>query len=332
MTVFCSYSDIYYLPKLISLLESLGDEALSAKFVVLALDSETENFLIAEGRKNLKILTLREMEVVFPELAATKGSRSGVEYIFTLTPYMFKYSNRISAPNEMVVYLDADLFFFGRVSTVLDVLAGNHIGIIPHLYSRRQGHLRKFGTFNVGLVAIRNSSYGRECSDWWSERCIEWCKDQPIDGKYADQGYLDRFPSLFTGVKILESRGFNLAPWNTHGQKISQDSQGRVLVGTDTPLIFFHFHGLRRLGKWMITSQLNYRSPASKELIDLVYKPYLVSLDKVEKVVAQRRVATVAPMLARGRGLRKFARNLTNRILMGASIVTGNAIDMSRLK
>jgi hypothetical protein len=82
----------------------------------------------------------------------------------------------------------------------------------------------------------------------------------------------------------------------------------------------------------MITSQLNYRSPASKELIDLVYKPYLVSLDKVEKVVAQRRVATVAPMLARGRGLRKFARNLTNRILMGASIVTGNAIDMSRLK
>jgi hypothetical protein len=256
-----------------------------------------------------------------------------MEYVFTLTPFVMKFALENSENDELVAYLDADLFFFDNPEAVFQSMGGSDIGIIPHHYPDELAKpLAKYGNFNVGLVAIRNSASGNECLDWWASRCLEWCGDEPLDGKYADQGYLDQFPNLFHGVKVLENRGFNLAPWNTSGQVIDLDSKGRVRLGDGTQLTFFHFHGLKRFGKWMVTSQLNYKSPASKPLIELVYKPYLRALQTAEKALKATTSGGSTKKLVRGKGLRKWARTLSGKLLMVASVVTGNAIDMSKLK
>jgi hypothetical protein len=105
-----------------------------------------------------------------------------------------------------------------------------------------------------------------------------------------------------------------------------------VLLGNQTPLTFFHFHGLKRFGKWMVTSQLNYKSPASKPLIELVYKPYLRALQTAEKALKATTSGGSTKKLVRGKGLRKWARTLSGKLLMVASVLTGNAVDMSKLK
>ena len=333
MTIYCTYVDINYLPRFLALLASLSTSShKSEQILLLALDSDVEVYFSKAPKSELRIVTLGELQHQYPELEIAKANRSTMEYVFTLTPFLMKLAMEAAAPEEAVVYLDADLFFFKSPALVLDDMSTSDVGLIPHGHSKQDlKRLGKYGFFNVGWVGIRNSQNGRECVEWWAEQCLTWCGDEPRDGKYADQGYLNHFPNLFRGVRVLEHQGFNLAPWNTRERRISDDSNGGVSVGLQ-PLVFFHFHGLRRFGKWMVTSQLNYRAPASKQLIDLVYKPYLEVLSRAEDTVARHRFIKAAPRLVRGRGLRRWARTLSGKLLMVASVITGNAVDMSKLK
>jgi hypothetical protein len=330
---YCSYADRNYLSKLSALVSSLDTFENSAVFYVLFLDQESQlqSARLFGGR--VKPISIGELESHFPELLLAKKGRSAMEYVFTLTPYLMKWVQEKTTEGDLTIYLDSDLFFFASPKLVVDELGSSDVGIIPHQYPETLApSLRKYGKFNVGWVAMRNSSSGRRCLDWWASQCLDWCGDEPLDGKYADQGYLDQFPNLFEGVKVLENRGFNLAPWNTKGQAILKDSDGRVTLGDHTPLTFFHFHGLKRLGKWMVTSQLNYRSPASKSLVENVYKPYLRALQSAEKELENTKSGRPTQKLVRGKGFRKWARNLVGKLLMIASVLTGNAVDMSRLK
>jgi hypothetical protein len=256
-----------------------------------------------------------------------------MEYVFTLTPFLLRWVQEKTNDNDLAIYLDADLFFYESPDSVIKELGTFEIGIIPHSYpSNIAQSLRKYGLYNVGWVGFRNSESARLCLGWWASQCLEWCGDEPLDGKYADQGYLDQFPNLFEGVKVLENRGFNLAPWNTSGQVINVDPQGRLRLGDGTQLTFFHFHGLKRFGKWMVTSQLNYKSPSTKPLIEHVYKPYLRALQKAETALKATTSGVSSKKLVRGKGLRKWARTLSGKLLMVASVLTRNAVDMSKLK
>jgi muramidase (phage lysozyme) len=82
----------------------------------------------------------------------------------------------------------------------------------------------------------------------------------------------------------------------------------------------------------MVTSQLNYRSPASKSLVEQVYKPYLRVLQKTERELEKTKSVRPIQKLVRGKGVRKWVRNLLGKALMIASVLTGNAIDMSKLR
>ena len=330
---YCSYVDLRYLPRLAALVESIRKFDRKSPIYVLCLDANTLEQCDRLLGENVTPLSLGELEGAFPELQTAKENRTAMEYVFTLTPYLIKWVMGKSENGAPSIYLDADLYFFESPAGVLEDLGTSEIGIIPHSYpSNIAQSLRKYGLYNVGWVGFRNSQAGRQCLDWWASQCLDWCGDEPLSGKYADQGYLDQFPNLFEGVKVLENRGFNLAPWNTKGQAILKDSDGRVTLGDHTPLTFFHFHGLKRLGKWMVTSQLNYRSPASKSLVENVYKPYLRALQSAEKELENTKSGRPTQKLVRGKGVRKWARNLLAKALMIASVLTGNAVDMSRLK
>ena len=315
------------------LLDSIRKYDTASGVFLLCLDSATFELAQDLVPKRVTPLNLEEIESRFPELLKAKAGRTEMEYVFTLTPFLLKWAQEKTEDNDLAIYLDADLFFHESPYSVIEELGPSEIGIIPHSYPANIAQsLRKYGLYNVGWVGFRNSQAGRQCLDWWASQCLDWCGDEPLDGKYADQGYLDQFPNLFEGVKVLENRGFNLAPWNTRGQAILKDSYGRVTLGDHIPLTFFHFHGLKRLGKWMVTSQLNYRSPASKSLVEYVYKPYLRALQKAERELENTKSGSPTQKLVRGKGVRKWARNLLGKLLMIASVLTGNAVDMSRLK
>jgi hypothetical protein len=260
----------------------------------------------------------------FPELAGVVDNRKYSELFFTSSPFLLKLALEEVDEGDVVVYLDADLFFFGNPQAVFDELADGSIGIIRHNYPNSRKRLAtKYGTFNVGLVVFRNDAEGRRVLDWWAARCIEWCHDFPLDGKYADQGYLDHFPKLSSQTVILENPGFNLAPWNTSSSTLIAEQQ-KVSVN-DQPLLFFHFHGLSRVGKRVISAQLTYRSVLHKSVFQPIYVPYVKALTEVEQQLKDQGVVPNQPA-KRGVGLRGFVFAVYKKAMNLLSIALGQSV------
>jgi hypothetical protein len=329
LRAYCTYFDSGYLSRGLSLIASLREHGDDSPIWVLTLDDKAKQYLDEAALPNVFTLTMNDIEAAEPDLAPLKPERSRMEYIFTSTPLVMRWvMNKQADESTVVIYLDSDLFFFDRPGLVLDALGTGSVGIIEHKYQRRLAtRLAKYGRFNVGWVGIRADARGRACLDWWAESTLAWCFDKPEDGKYADQGYLDRFPDLFEGVVVLPSKGFNLAPWNTGGHHITQVN-GTVMVDGDR-LDFFHFHGVRRVGDWYVSSQLVYGSRVTRVLRDDVYAPYLRTLEANDRVVL---AALGAPAThPRGNGIRGIVSRLRKSTIDRITIVTGNALSLKRL-
>jgi hypothetical protein len=323
---YCTYFDSGYLSRGLALIESLRAHGDDAPVWVLALDDTAKRYLDEAAIPGVTAITIADIEAAEPELAPLKTQRSRMEYYFTATPLLMRWvMDRAASPDTVVIYLDADLYFFDDPSLVLDALGDGAIGIIEHRYPPAlAASLAKYGRFNVGWVGIRADDRGRACVDWWSASTIEWCSDTPSEGRYADQGYLDSFPSLFDGVVVLPSLGMNLAPWNTGGVTLSVDDAGRVLAGAD-PLVFFHFHGLRRVRDWFVSSQLIYRAPMSRVLRERVYAVYVRALAAQDAVVASA-IGAAATVKRRGIGMRGVASRARKSAVDTLSIATRNAV------
>ena len=325
MRLYCTYFDSGYLSRGLALIASLRAKGESAPVFVVAFDDIAYEYLNSR-KSELGLIVRKSADLLtrFPELAGVADQRKYSELFFTSSPFLVKLALVEVAEGDIVVYLDADLFFFENPQTVFDELADGSIGIIPHNYPNNRKRLAtKYGTFNVGLVLFRNDAEGRRVLNWWAARCIEWCHDFPLDGKYADQGYLDQFPELSNRTVILENPGFNLAPWNTSSSNLNSVQQG-VSVSNET-LVFFHFHGLSRVGERMVSGQVTYWSLLSRSVFKAIYEPYVKALTDIEQKLQDEGVVPNRPA-KRGVGLRglmfasyKQAVNLLS-IAMGQSV------------
>jgi hypothetical protein len=283
--VYCTYFDHNYLSRGLALHRSLQRHAPGSRLWVLCLSEACHQTLIALDLPDIVPVRLADFEAADPEVAATRAHRSTIEYYFTCTPAWMLFVLARETDAEWVTYLDGDLFFFASPAIIYEELQDASIAIIPHRYPPSLARLRKFGTYNVGWVGARNDSGGPAVIQWWRERCIEWCHDVVDGDRFADQGYLDSFPRLFSRVRIIENIGANLAPWNIGNYRI--DFRGnRVLIDADHPLVFFHFQGLRKALHWFIfNSHRVYRAPFSSVVRNHVYKPYVDELLAIEQTV-----------------------------------------------
>lgn len=286
--LYCSYFDHRYLTKGLAMIRSLRWHAANAEVWVLCLSREAENILSAMQEPGIHLLTLDQIEVGDTKLAAAKADgRNMVEYYFTLTPSLVRYVQKLAPADAIVTYLDGDLWFTADPQPIYDEMRDASVLIIPHGFAPRMRHLEKFGRYNVGWVSFRNDVQGQACALWWRERANEWCFDRLDNGRFADQGYLDQFPTLFTGTHVLTHRGANVAPWNVGAAPLTQKGE-RIYAGGDA-VLFFHFHGLKRLSRTeYLTAHGLYKAPLSTLARDALYKPYLKNLLAIEREIEVR--------------------------------------------
>lgn len=329
--VYCTYFDHNYLSRGLALYHSLQRHAPGARLWVLCLSEPCYRTLAALNLPNLIARPLAEFEAKDPEVAATRSTRSTIEYYFTCSPawMLFVLNNEPDA--EWVTYLDGDLFFFGSPEPIYRELQGASVAIIPHRYPARIARLRKFGTYNVGWVGARNDPDGIAVIRWWREKCIEWCYDYVDGDRFADQGYLDSFSGLSARVKVIENIGANLAPWNVGNYQIDF-CDDEVMIDVNCPLIFFHFQGLKKdFGCFIFNSHRQYRAPFSSNMRNHVYKPYIDELLAIEREIdpvlqvsgaKPHRRSTVADIK---QYLMGKVRNAGIRLFQLLDIVTGRA-------
>ncbi|MEK7641485.1 MAG: hypothetical protein AAB365_00660 [Patescibacteria group bacterium] len=217
---------------------------------ILCVDEESHALLTKLALPRVTLVSRVEFEQKEPAIAATKKTRTLEEYCWTLgsgfTQHVMKNYTDPGDASQLVIYVDADLYFYSSVQPIFDLFGNNSTLIIPHNHPENRRHKEKdVGKYNVGMVIFRNDDDGRACLTWWSDKCIEWCYARVEPDRFGDQKYLDFFEEKFKGVYILTHKGSNLAPWCIGNFKDKIYRKNGVVMIDDVPLIFFHFSSFK---------------------------------------------------------------------------------------
>jgi len=278
MHTFCTYFDQRYLARGLALHESLERHCADFRLWILCMDRECYQDLMRRQLANVYLIALEDFERNDATLLAVKSERSSTEYYFTCTPSLPLYIFRCFPEQDILTYLDADLFFFNDPAPLFDELGQGSVGIIEHRLPAELRHLEIYGIYNVGWITFRRDEQGLACLQWWRERCIEWCYDRVEPGRFADQKYLDQWPELFPGVRVLQHKGANVAPWNVSRYKLT--AKGEQIFVDDQPLLFYHFHGLNQIRPWLYNPRLSYYRIQMSDVLLRVHEMYIQVLQQ----------------------------------------------------
>lgn len=274
---FCTLFDSRYLDRGLALYNSLERTCDDFLLWVLCLDDLTYTTLEKLELDCVKLVKLSTLEKHDPLLEKVKKERTLVAYYFTCKSCLCLFVLDSFKEARWVIYLDADLYFYGSPDNIYSLIGDNSIAVTPHRFLPNKKNLEKYGKFNAGCLFFKRDKNGLACLRWWRESCIQWCYDYPEHDRYADQKYIDKFFLLFDGVYSIDDVGINLAPWNIEGKKITICNE-QIYVD-NSALIFFHFHNLKAISKRVFDiGLLPYCSLLDNEVRDIVYKPYLAEL------------------------------------------------------
>ncbi len=238
MMNFCTLFDSYYILKGLALYLSLERVSDDFHLYVMAFDKDCYERLQSYGFKHMTIELVDDFET--PELLAVKPSRTKAEYCWTCGPsVIWHFLKKYNLPD--ITYLDSDLFFIGNPKIAFDEIGDRSIAITKQGISEKSEKL--YGKYCVQYMFFRNDEEGCKALAWWRDSCIEWCFQRFEDGKYADQKYLDSFPSLFKNLCVIKNYGVGIAPWNMHKYEYKENSI--CYQGEEYPNVFVHMHGLK---------------------------------------------------------------------------------------
>jgi hypothetical protein len=275
MIHYCTYFDRNYVTRALALHRSLARHSPPFSLWALCFDDDAYAVITALNLDNLRPISLAEFERSDPELLAVKPSRSTVEYYFTSTPSLALFVMARAPSPGSVTYLDADLLFYSSPQPIFDELGDGSVLVIPHRFPEQLRHLEIYGTYNVGLLTFRNDARGRAVVERWRKQCIDWCYDRYENGRFADQGYLNEWPSM-SGVVISNNVGAGLAPWNFMQYRLDLTKDPLEVDGQ--PLIFYHFQGFKAVAPGLFELGLEDYGRMDRPLRERIYGGYIREL------------------------------------------------------
>src|ERR1035437_7007597 len=276
---FCTYFDRNYFSRAMALYDSIARNCSSFTFWALCLDAEAKRLLDMRALPHVQTVGLDELEASDPELLRCRGNRNLVEYYFTLTSAWTSHLLQSQPAIDLLVYADADMFFFGDLQPLFTEFGSASIGITEHRFTPRLRKLARFGRFNVGVILFRNDTEGRACAAAWRTECINWCYDRLEEERFADQKYLDKWPQRYENLQVIRHKGVNLASWNIENYDLSLRN-GHLYVDEES-LICFHFHGFKQLSQWVYWCNFSQElQRASRKVKQWIMRPYIRPLEK----------------------------------------------------
>ncbi len=290
MRYYCTLFDVNYLPNFLVLYNSLISSNKDIKIYAFCMDLKSFHYLSSHEDAivgNISCVNLATLMEEFPELKIIREQRSIVEFYFTCSSFICSYVFNKEEYCSHVTYLDADLLFFDSPEKIFTEIGNASVGIIGHKFYGWGKRFEKYGHYNVGWVTFKNDADGRNCLRSWKEDCAEWCFDyyDEKNARFGDQKYLDKWQSNFNGVKVIQQKGANLAPWNA-GQYSITFKQGKLFVDED-PLVFYHFASFKKVTTTAYTTNLSlYLSRPSTILKRDIYKFYLDQVADSTKIVS----------------------------------------------
>jgi glycosyltransferase involved in cell wall biosynthesis/GT2 family glycosyltransferase len=148
---------------------------------------------------------------------------------------------------SVVIYLDPDIEVFDSLGPLEHLTQRHGMLLTPHIteplpQDGRRPDERDFllsGIFNLGFLALA-AGPAKSVLPWWRERLRRSCLNDPAQGLFVDQRWIDFAPALFE-PRILKDPGYNVAYWNLPHRVLARD--GDRIVVNERPLRFFHYSG-----------------------------------------------------------------------------------------
>lgn len=259
----------------IALYRSLIHNVKAMKFNMYILCIDEDAYSILKQLNLVDTTVFHISEIAEESLIQKKIERRANEFCWTMKPVFLQFILDRYPHINRVTYLDADLCFFSDPAAIFfdaphaDILLTIH-DFVDHLRHAEND----CGRYNSGFISFRRSPTSENCLRWWKENCLIWCYDRTENGKFGDQKYLDLMPQIFSGVSEIKTPGVNIAPWNQSKFKFS--IQNSSVYVNNSPLIFYHFCGLRIVNSAQIALTLTESS-----LISIIHTPYFHILNDI---------------------------------------------------
>lgn len=321
--VYCTYFDKKYLVQGFTLIDSILEHMPNSKIYVLCLDEDTEYQINLLYSENVVPISLDFFEHIYEGLVLAKLSRNKIEYIFTLTPFFvdFVFVSE-KGKSDFVIYLDSDTFFFNSIEESITSACTKYnasILLSPHNHSPKlKAKFAKYGIYNVGILAFKTNADSKDCINWWKDRCLEFCPDEPKNGSFADQKYLDDFHLINSHVAEFNDAGINLAPWNLANVVDLELTNNNQVIVDQVILKLFHFHSIKKVNNCFFPLINVYKAHLSPEIVKFIYIPYLRKIMEISNKLNFDTKNLFRVKLGRGKGYKKiyiFIRTYFNILL-----------------
>jgi Nucleotide-diphospho-sugar transferase len=279
---YCTYFDSYFLARGLAMLRSLRQADPGCEIHVLALDDFCARVIRDLFGSAIHVLEVETLLAANPDIRALREQRSPWEFYATMKPALALFVLRGEAAPPSLIHIDADTWFFSNPKPAHEEIGHASLALSPHRFNEHTRHLEVYGIYNAGFIFWRADETGLRCIEEWRKQCMTWCRESTeSDGRFMNQGYLNRWPERYPGVHILSHPGVNLAGWNIEGHVVSQVDD-RIFVDSQ-PLIFYHFSGFVRSpdGSWYST----YWHPdrQRKLVFSVIYRPYFAAIEETSR-------------------------------------------------
>src|SRR3972149_5255226 len=213
--------NLAYLPKALVLAESVIKHN-NIKLKIYIIDKKVP---IDIDTSDANIYCIEEIKIPnFYELAFKYDI---IELSTSLKPFItLKLLKRF----EKVIYFDSDTCLYHSVDPIINDLDKDSI-ILTHHYTTPQSRdfsesdtgMMRFGSFNLGFYAVKNSEQGFNFLKWWSDRCVQFSFMETQFGLSTDQNWVSIAPCFFQDYHVSFNLGYNVAPWNSYERFLEKD-------------------------------------------------------------------------------------------------------------
>lgn len=232
-----------YLASARVLMDSVRHWCPQARRVVILVDEADNCF--DPSREQFEIIASRDIGI--PQHDWFHFKYTILELSTAVKPSAFLHLFKLF-PGSNIIYFDPDIKVYSTLDTLLSFLSDSNAVLTPHLTTPLSDNLSpsetdiiRSGSYNLGFLAMRDSSVTTRLLKWWQDRLYDLCVVDIPNGLFVDQKWMDLAPGLFEGIAITRSPQYNVAYWNLHERIIGWRDDRFTVNGED--LCFFHFSG-----------------------------------------------------------------------------------------
>ncbi|MDD4834070.1 MAG: hypothetical protein PHC44_04980 [Lutispora sp.] len=269
---YCSIISKEYIQKGLLLYNSLEKHDQNFCLYFICLDEEVKSLLEIMKLEKSIILTIGQIENDDPKLANIKATRSKKEYAWTSKASIFLYLFKNYPEIDHILWLDGDIVFNSSPEPIFQEMGLCSVLLTKERFKGQNIKLNNiYGIYNTGLMGFKRDKNAINFIKWYRKKCIEWCYNKIIPGKWSDQMYLNKIHEKFNWIRVSKNIGINVTAWNIQGCRIEKVNDDIYIDGKK--LIFYHYSGFVYVNdeKFELCNYIDLQA----DVVKFIYIPYV---------------------------------------------------------